>query len=621
MTHTALLLFTSLLLWAPAQAAILCTWTKVLPHGELHYNFLRQDSSSLRLYHSVWSEERAPLSCSWSDDAALIQNYLSLCRERAHEFSERPDGNLNVNLLLEAEDQCVSLASQAVAWHGERTGKRPVRSAGGLPAATSIQGQDERSEVRSHQRVKRGFIVPGTLWCGSGNKAPSYDDLGVFGDTDSCCREHDQCKHTILSFHSEFGVFNTNIFTMSHCECDNKFRSCLMQANDSISHVVGYTFFNLLKMHCFEFSHRLQCTQRNWFGMCKETQMSLYAEVHPPTLFEYTSSTEVSMNSTSYFINTTTPAQLQGSSTSDPQFFSITEAASTVPTPSTSLSSTFIAADASTVPTPSTNLSSTFITEAAPTVLTPSTSLSSTFIAADASTVPTPSTSLSSTFIAAAASTVPTPSTSLPSAPPASITPVTNVSTSMVTSTSERTTDTLSTKIQTATALDSDLTEKLLSCDIFKDLDECRNKILPLENRYGLHNPEPRTLYHCNCTTRLFQTLAEPRRLTEVHALLLEHVSQSCFLTRDCTAGNTCTAVLVKAEFPYVMHRSGAEVEEQRHLQAVKLKVRRPNSSRAKRKDRVVRLHKLCFRMTRRKMNKTRKQNAQRQTAAGREPV
>uniref|UniRef100_A0A665UDF1 Phospholipase A2-like central domain-containing protein n=1 Tax=Echeneis naucrates TaxID=173247 RepID=A0A665UDF1_ECHNA len=91
----------------------------------------------------------------------------------------------------------------------------------------------------------RGFIVPGTLWCGSGNKAPSYADL----ETDSCCREHDQCKHTILSFHSDFGVFNTNIFTMSHCDCDNRFHSCLKEANDSISHVVGYTFFNLLKMN------------------------------------------------------------------------------------------------------------------------------------------------------------------------------------------------------------------------------------------------------------------------------------------------------------------------------------------------------------------------------------
>ncbi|MEQ2256615.1 hypothetical protein ILYODFUR_025926 [Ilyodon furcidens] len=90
---------------------------------------------------------------------------------------------------------------------------------------------------------------------------------GVFSDTDSCCREHDQCKDTILSFQSEFGIFNSNIFTMSHCSCDNKFRSCLREANDSIADVVGYTFFNLLKMQCFTFSHQLQCVERNWFGM------------------------------------------------------------------------------------------------------------------------------------------------------------------------------------------------------------------------------------------------------------------------------------------------------------------------------------------------------------------
>ncbi|GLD56775.1 group 3 secretory phospholipase A2-like protein [Lates japonicus] len=437
MTHIAplvtVILTSSLLRWTAAQASILCSWTKVLPNEEVHYSFLRQDSPSARLYHSAWSGERALLGCAWSEDASVIQNYLSLCLERAQEFSDHPDQNFDLDSLFDDGGQCVSVASPKVAELGYHSGKRPVRSAGGLLTAENSQGQDERSEVRTHVRVKRGFIVPGTLWCGSGNKAPSYADLGVFADTDSCCREHDQCKHTILSFHSEFGVFNTNIFTMSHCDCDNKFRTCLREANDSISDVVGYTFFNLLKMHCFEFSHRLQCTQRNWFGMCKETKMALYAE-------------------------------------------------------------------------------------------------------------------------------------------------------------------------------DADLTEMQLSCGVYKDLDKCRNKILPQQRRFGLHNPEPRTLYHCNCTSRLFQTLAQQRQLTEVQALLLGHVSQSCFLPQDCTAGKICTAVLVRADLPQLDWRSGAEVEEQRHLQAVKLKVRRPNTRRAKRKDRAVRLHKLCLRMTWPKQtNKTRK--------------
>lgn len=145
--------------------------------------------------------------------------------------------------------------------------------------------------------------------------------------------------------------------------------------------------------------------------------------------------------------------------------------------------------------------------------------------------------------------------------------------------------------------LNAHITEKQLFCDVYKVLDECRNKILPQQRRYGLHNPEPRTLYHCNCTARYFQSLAKQGQLTKVQALLLEHVSQSCFLSQDCTAGSSCTAVLVEAEHPQLNHGSGEEVEEQRHLQAVSLKVRRPDSMTARGKGRAVRLDKLCVRL------------------------
>uniref|UniRef100_A0A8C3A024 phospholipase A2 n=1 Tax=Cyclopterus lumpus TaxID=8103 RepID=A0A8C3A024_CYCLU len=366
--------------------SVLCSRTTRLPNGEVHHNFLRRDpeqaSPSPRLYHGAWSRERALLSCAWSDDAAVVHNYVSACRERAHEFSDHPDETIDVESMLAAEDElCVCVASPG--------------------------GQAGRSEVGTHQRVKRGFIVPGTLWCGSGNKAPSYADLGVFADTDSCCREHDQCKHTILSFHSQFGVFNSNIFTMSHCDCDSKFHRCLAEADDRISEVVGYTFFNLLKMHCFEFSHRLQCKERNWFGMCKEYQMALYAVVHPPSMYDSPNATEVSGN-------TTAPTEVVWTSNST----------------------------------------------------------------------------------AAAASTLPPPSRSSHSASG----------------------------------------KRRSECGVYKDLDGCRNKILPQQKKYGLHNPEARTLYHCNCTSRLFQTLSKQGRLTEVQTLLLGRVSRSCFLPRDCTA-------------------------------------------------------------------------------------
>ncbi|XP_070707167.1 group 3 secretory phospholipase A2 [Pempheris klunzingeri] len=500
MAHIAallsLILTSSPLTWTlPEEASTFCTWTKVLPSGEVRSTFLRRASPSLRLYQGAWSGQRALLGCAWSDDAAVIRNYLSVCQERTDEFTDRPDELID---MLDAEELCVSPGEE-----------RSVRK---------HQGQAERSEVRAHQRVKRGFIVPGTLWCGAGNKAPSYEDLGVFADTDSCCRQHDQCKHTILSFHSEFGVFNSNIFTMSHCDCDNKFHHCLMKANDSISDVVGYTFFNLLKMHCFVFSHRLQCAQRNWFGMCKETKMDVYAEVHPPTMYESTTPAEVSLNSTSSTVNTTTSAERPESSTPDRRLSSVTAAAPTGPTPSTN------ASDA-----PVTN--------------------------------GTTNTSRG------------------PAGPGAG------------------NTDRQENTLPNTKNLDAALTEEQLSCAVYKELDMCRKKILPKQRRYGLYNPEVTTLYHCNCTARLFQTLAKQRQLTEVQALLLGHVSQSCFLPQDCTAGTICAAALVKAELPQVDRRSGSDMEERRHLQAVRLEVRRPSARRARRKDRSIRLHKLCLRI------------------------
>lgn len=59
----------------------------------------------------------------------------------------------------------------------QRAGKVQARRLRGHSTALT-QAVDDKSEVRSPPRVKRGFIVPGTLWCGSGNKALSQENLG-----------------------------------------------------------------------------------------------------------------------------------------------------------------------------------------------------------------------------------------------------------------------------------------------------------------------------------------------------------------------------------------------------------------------------------------------------------
>ncbi|XP_041742783.1 group 3 secretory phospholipase A2-like, partial [Coregonus clupeaformis] len=295
---------------AAADPSDFCFWTKVTSNGETHLSFLRHhrethhpSSSSLHLYHSVWSVENRLVNCAVSDDTAVTDNYISVCREKSTtaEFSDSPGERFDVSPQFEFESPCAPVSSPTVTQREavgdaseELTETRSKRHARSVIDDIAFQnplgdgGDSSRDVTQAHRRVKRGLIVPGTLWCGSGNKAATYEDLGVFAETDSCCREHDQCQDTILSFETNYGVFNKNIFTLSHCHCDNRFHQCLLGAEDSISDTVGYVFFNLLKMHCFEFSHRLQCSQRNWFGMCQQYEMSLYAVVHPPTFYNST---------------------------------------------------------------------------------------------------------------------------------------------------------------------------------------------------------------------------------------------------------------------------------------------------------------------------------------------
>ncbi|KAL3857949.1 hypothetical protein ACJMK2_012574, partial [Sinanodonta woodiana] len=52
------------------------------------------------------------------------------------------------------------------------------------------------------------LIFPGTKWCGKGDLAKCYDDLGPDQETDSCCRDHDCCPYIIPPFTSRYNLFN-----------------------------------------------------------------------------------------------------------------------------------------------------------------------------------------------------------------------------------------------------------------------------------------------------------------------------------------------------------------------------------------------------------------------------
>uniref|UniRef100_A0A3P8SQY3 phospholipase A2 n=1 Tax=Amphiprion percula TaxID=161767 RepID=A0A3P8SQY3_AMPPE len=119
------------------------------------------------------------------------------------------------------------------------------------------------------KRSKRGFTYPGTLWCGAGNMADNYNQLGEFADTDSCCRTHDHCPHVIHAFSSKYGHTNFKWHSICHCDCDNALKACLRKVNDTSSRVVGQAFFNVIGVPCFEFTYEDQCAERHWYGLCK----------------------------------------------------------------------------------------------------------------------------------------------------------------------------------------------------------------------------------------------------------------------------------------------------------------------------------------------------------------
>ncbi|MCI4388117.1 hypothetical protein PGIGA_G00081830, partial [Pangasianodon gigas] len=52
--------------------------------------------------------------------------------------------------------------------------------------------------------------------------------------------------------------------------------------------MVGYGYFNLLKMRCFEFSQRMECAERTWWGRCKHSQMTTYALLRDATDYNST---------------------------------------------------------------------------------------------------------------------------------------------------------------------------------------------------------------------------------------------------------------------------------------------------------------------------------------------
>ncbi|KAH8023123.1 hypothetical protein HPB51_010907 [Rhipicephalus microplus] len=92
-------------------------------------------------------------------------------------------------------------------------------------------------------------IFPGTKWCGAGDVAKNYDDLGKASDTDRCCREHDHSQDNIPPFGTKHNITNYLPYTMTECTYDKQFFNCLQNVS-SLASVTLAPF--LLKNPCVD---------------------------------------------------------------------------------------------------------------------------------------------------------------------------------------------------------------------------------------------------------------------------------------------------------------------------------------------------------------------------------
>ncbi|XP_014252888.1 phospholipase A2-like [Cimex lectularius] len=130
------------------------------------------------------------------------------------------------------------------------------------------------------QKKSLNVIFPGTKWCGSGNIATNYDDLGKSSGTDACCRAHDLCSDQVEGGGTAHGLKNKAPYTRLNCKCDIEFFNCLRneENQEETAKLVGVIYFDVLQTQCYKYEYPVvKCTQ-NVLKRCLEYEYNTTAD-------------------------------------------------------------------------------------------------------------------------------------------------------------------------------------------------------------------------------------------------------------------------------------------------------------------------------------------------------
>ncbi|XP_041979120.1 uncharacterized protein LOC121733081 [Aricia agestis] len=145
--------------------------------------------------------------------------------------------------------QCQRVEGVESRWGETRRGVQGGREKKQVQARLRAGGANDGLLGGSPLSLLQG-IIPGTKWCGTGDIAADYHDLGAARSLDRCCRTHDLCPTKVRAFSRRYNLTNNSLYSKSHCACDDMLFSCLKATNTSAAQLMGHIYFNIVQVPC-----------------------------------------------------------------------------------------------------------------------------------------------------------------------------------------------------------------------------------------------------------------------------------------------------------------------------------------------------------------------------------